>query len=261
MVSAGIDLGAKATKAVVLRDGTMVGRAVQPTGFDLGQAAAAVLAEACARAGLQRGDIDRVATTGAGHPDAPGEYRPVSEVSSAVRGAIARCPETRTLIDVGAEAARAIRIDAQGQVVDVAVNDRCAAGAGAFTEAMARALELPLEQLGPLSLESTRTIAMNARCVVFAESEIVAMIHNNVPRPDMARAVNDAIAERIASLARKVGTTPPVALIGGLARNIGFADSLRRALAIDGLAIPEEPELTNALGAALIAADEPSERA
>jgi benzoyl-CoA reductase subunit D len=118
---------------------------------------------------------------------------------------------------------------------------------------MARALEVPLDELGPLALQSARAVPMNAQCVVFAESEVVSMIHSNVPRPDMARAVHDAIAGRVAAMARRVGGDPPVVLMGGMARNTGFVDSLGRALEQE-LSIPPEPQHCGALGAALAAA-------
>jgi benzoyl-CoA reductase subunit D len=164
-------------------------------------------------------------------------------------------PEARMVIDVGAEEGRAIRCNESAKVVDFAINEKCAAGAGAFTEAMARALELPIEELGSLSLQSTQAIPMNAQCAVFAESEVVSMIHNNVSKPDMARAVHDAIASRIISMVRKVGYERPVVLIGGMAKNVGFVESLKRGLELDDLRIPDEPEFCSALGAALAAAE------
>jgi benzoyl-CoA reductase subunit D len=182
----------------------------------------------------------------------------MTDVGCAARGAVHLFPGARTVIDVGAEEARAIRCDGQGKVVDFAVNEKCAAGTGVFAEAIARALEVPLDQLGPLSLRSQRTISMNAQCAVFAESEAVSMIHGNVAKEDMARAVHDAMAHRTASMVRRVGVEAPVVLVGGVARNLGFVDSLGRALAIDSIQIPADPELCPALGAALAAAERES---
>ena len=139
----------------------------------------------------------------------------ITEVSAAARGAIALDPRIRTVIDVGAEEGRAIKINAVGKVLDFAINEKCAAGTGAFMEAMARALEVPLEQLGPLSLQSTKAVAINAQCAVFAESELVTLVHSQTPKPDMARAVHDAIADRIVSLVRRVGMEKEVMLSAG----------------------------------------------
>ena len=256
MITAGIDMGAKTIKVVVLKDGDRVASAMKLAGFDTETTANEVMAEAIEKAGVARSDLDRVLATGAGRDEAPDKDGVVTEVGSASRATHYLYPDARTVIDVGAEEGRAIRCNDRGKVVDFAINEKCAAGAGAFTEAMARALEVPLEELGPLSLTSTQTIPMNAQCAVFAESEVVSMIHNNVTKQDMARAVHDAMASRIVSMARKVGFDPPVVLVGGLSRNVGFVDSLRRGLEIDGLTIPEDPEYVGALGAALCAADD-----
>ncbi len=253
MTTGGIDMGAKTIKVVILRDGDVVARAIRAGGFDAAGTARQLMAQALAEAGVGRGDIGRVFATGAGREEAPDADGTLTEVSCAVRGAAHLVPDARTVIDVGAEEGRAIRCDERGKVVDFAINEKCAAGAGAFTEAMARALEVPLEELGALSLKSTKTIPMNAQCTVFAESEVVSMIHGNVAKEDMARAVHEAMASRIVSMARKVGFAPPVVLIGGLARNVGFVDALRRGLEIDTLHIPPDPEFCGALGAALAA--------
>jgi len=256
MITAGIDMGAKTIKALVLRDGKVAGRAMKLAGFDTASSAREVMAAALKEAGVSRPDVSRVVATGAGREDAPDKDCTMTEVGCSARGAVGLFPEARTVIDVGAEEGRAIRCDERARVVDFAINEKCAAGAGAFTEAMARALEVPVQELGPLSLRSTQAIPMNAQCAVFAESEVVSMIHNNVPKADMARAVHDAIASRIVSMVRKVGYTPPVVLIGGMARNAGFVDSLKRGLEVDGLNIPEDPEYCSALGAALAGADQ-----
>jgi benzoyl-CoA reductase subunit D len=253
LISAGIDLGSKTIKAVVLRDRCIVGKAIEVAGFDAAGTARAVLDAALGQAGLRRSDLARVVATGTGRDEAPDKDGTLTEVSCAAHAALHLYPDTRTIIEVGAEEGRAIRCDQTGRVLDFAINDKCAAGAGAFTEAMARALEVNVEDLGPLSLQSTRAISMNAQCAVFAESEVVSMIHSNVARADMARAVHDAMAGRIVSMVRKVGLMPAVTLLGGMARNVGFVESLRRGLAVEVLNIPEEPELCGALGAALAA--------
>ena len=252
MITAGIDMGAKTVKAVVVRDGKVIGKAMRLAGFD-SAIAREVLRAALDEAGVEREQVSRIVATGAGRDDAPEKDATMTEVGCAVRGVVHLLPEVRTVIDVGAEEGRAIRCDEHGRVVDFAVNEKCAAGTGAFTEAMARALEVPIEELGPLSLRSQKAIPMNAHCAVFAESEAVSMIHANVAKEDLARAVHDAMASRIASMARRVGLTPPIALVGGLARNVGFIDSLKRTLATEIL-IPEDPEHCAALGAALAAA-------
>ncbi len=255
MITAGIDLGAKAIKALVLADGAVVGRALAVCGVDAAGVAAQALQAALQEAAVTRGQLRALVATGAARQHAPGADRAVTDVSCVARGALAACPGARTVVDVGAEEGRAIRLGPDGRVADFAINDKCAAGSGAFTEAMARALEVALDDLGPLSLQSTRRIPMNAQCAVFAESEVVSMIHANVCKPDIARAVHDAIADRVGAMVRRVGLQPPLALVGGLAHNVGFADALRRNLELDALQVPQAPEFVGALGAALIAAD------
>ncbi len=163
-------------------------------------------------------------------------------------------PGVKTVIDVGAEEGRAIKCDGNGKVIDFVVNEKCAAGAGAFTEAMARALEVKVEDMGPLSLESKSAIPMNAQCAVFAESEVVTLIHAKTSKEDIAKAIHDAIADRIGSMTRRLSIEQEIALIGGCARNIGFVEALKKNLNSD-IKMPEDPEFVGALGAALIAQD------
>jgi benzoyl-CoA reductase subunit D len=176
-------------------------------------------------------------------------------VAADARGARHLVPEARTIIDVGAEEARAIRLDDRGKVVDFAVNEKCAAGAGAFVEAMSRALEVGLEEFGRISLDSTESIPMNAQCTVFAESEVVSLIHANTEQKDIARAVHDAMAGRVSAMARRAGLEAPVVVGGGVAKNVGFVRSLEDALGVSPLRVLPDPEFVGALGAALVAWD------
>lgn len=255
MVTAGIDVGAKTIKVVLMADGRVKAKALVLSGFDQQASAKEALDLALKEAGLSFEEIGWVVSTGIGRKAIPYAKSDVTEVRAAALGAVFLFPSARTVVDVGAEEGRAIKCDAKGKVLDFAVNEKCAAGSGAFTEAMARALEVKLEELGPLSLKSTQAIPMNAQCTVFAESEVVSLIHSNTPKADIARAVHDGLSSRIAAMARRVGVEPEVALIGGVARNVGFVDSLKRTLALDAVRIPEEPEFVGALGAALSAAD------
>jgi benzoyl-CoA reductase subunit D len=253
MVTAGIDVGAKNVKVVIQENGKVLGKGSVTAGFDTASDIKQALDAGLADAGVTREQVERVYATGAGRKEVGDADDSYTEVGADAAGAIYLFPSARTVIDVGAEEGRAIKVDEKGKVVDFAINERCAAGAGAFTEAMARALELPLTELGPLSLTSTRAVPMNAQCAVFAESEVVSLIHQKTPKQDIARAVHDAMASRITSMARRVGVDPEVCLIGGVAKNPGFVDSLKRDLEME-IMIPEDPEFVSALGAALLAA-------
>ena len=254
-MTAGIDIGAKTIKIVIIKDGQVEARNIALAGYDVKESLEQAWADIQAQSGIKLADIDKIVATGAGRKEAIYASEDVTEVSAAARGAISTDDSCRTVIDVGAEEGRAIKIDQAGKVIDFAINEKCAAGAGAFTEAMARALEVKLEELGPLSLQSTQAVPMNAQCAVFAESELVTLVHNQTPKPDIARAIHDAIADRIVSMVRRVGMESNVMLIGGVAHNIGFVTSLKRELESDVI-VPEEPEYVGAYGAAMIAAGE-----
>src|SRR4030065_1112769 len=141
-----------------------------------------------------------------------------------------------------------------GIMVDLVVNERCAAGAGAFIEAMARSLEVKLEEMGPLALKAERASPINASCVIFGESDVVTLIHRQESKPEIARAVFDAMADRVSSMLFRLGVNPDVVLVGGVAKDVGFVASLKRNLGVEVL-IPEYPEFAGAFGGALVAAN------
>lgn len=252
MITAGIDMGARTTKVVILNGDKVVAKSIVLTGFEQQEAAEKVMSEALAQAKIARGDITNMVATGAGRKAVPWVKSNITEVSADARAMAFLHPNVRTLIDVGAEEARVCKCTRDGKVTNFAVNEKCAAGAGTFIEAMARALELKLEEMGGLSLQSTTPVPMNAQCTVFAESEVVSLIHAKTPKADIVRAVHDAISSRIASMVRRVGIENDIALIGGVAHNVGVYDSLSRSLEANIL-VPTDPEFVGALGAALIA--------
>jgi benzoyl-CoA reductase subunit D len=253
MLVAGIDVGAKNVHVVLMKDGEPLARAAVPSGFDQEESAERGLREAASLAGVERGAIERVAATGAGRKALAFAAQQPTEIAADAKGAWALAPGARTVIDVGADEARAIRLSDAGKVLDFAINEKCAAGAGAFVEAMSRALEMPLADFARASLDSTQTIPMNAQCTVFAESEVVSLIHANTAPADIAKAVHDAMASRVSTMVRRVGIEDPVVLGGGAALNAGFVKSLSAALGgVDVIVLPEA-EYLGAVGAALVA--------
>lgn len=252
MITAGIDVGHKYTKVVVWDGERVLARHCRLTGFEQKEAAEAALAAALGDAGVPRERVAAVVATGAGKSEVWFADSRITEVGADARGALCLVPGARTVVDVGAEEGRAIRLDAGGRVVDFAMNEKCAAGTGSFTESMARALGVGVDEMGPLSLKSTRLVSMNAQCAVFAESEVVSLIHARTAREDIARAVNDAMAGRIAAQTRRVGVEKEVVLAGGVARNAGFVKALEEDLELK-VVIPEAPEYVTALGAACVA--------
>jgi len=249
-ITAGIDMGSKNVKVMVLKDGQILAKNLAPSGFDQKATAEKVFNDALRKASLSRDDIGHIVVTGAGKDVAPYANSEISMVGADALGGNFLYPSVRTVIDVGAETSRAVRCDEKGRMIDFVINEKCAAGSGTFIEAMARALEVKLEEVGPLSLKAKKTISMNAQCTIFAESEVVSLIHEKASKADIARAIHDSIANRITSLARRLGIQKDVVLVGGVARNVGFITSLQRTLGVD-LLVPEEPEFVGALGAAL----------
>jgi benzoyl-CoA reductase subunit D len=189
---------------------------------------------------------------------APYKTSTVSMMGADAKAGVYLVPQARTIIDVGAEEARAVKCDERGVMSDFVVNERCAAGAGAFIEAMARALEVKIDEMGPLSLKAERASPINATCVIFGESDVVSLIHRQESKPEIARAVFDAMADRVSSMVHRLGVNPTVVLVGGVANDVGFVASLKRKLNID-VVIPEFPEYVGALGAALVAASRAKE--
>ena len=253
MTSAGIDMGTQRVKIAILKDNQIIAQSQKFSGFEPTKAAEQAFQEALQNANLSSEDIQHVTATGAGVNMAPFTDSTISMMGADTRAGAYFFSSARTVIDVGAEDARAVKCDEKGAMLDFIVNARCAAGAGTFIEAMARALEVELEDMGSLSLKAERASPINASCVIFAESDVVSLIHREEPKSEIARAIFDAMAERVSSMVHRLGINPDIVLVGGVAKDVGFVASLKRRLGMDIL-IPEEPLFAGAVGAALIAA-------
>ncbi len=252
MILAGIDCGAKNTKTVILKDDRTIGKGMVLTGFNQASAIRESFNAALKDAGIDANDVDKISGTGAGMDEIRDAAMKVNEVRAMAKAANFFVPSARTVADVGAEMGRAAKIDERGRAVDFAINEKCAAGAGAFIEAMARALEVKLEEMGPLALQSNKSIPMNAQCAIFAESEVVGLIHARTAKADISKAIHDAMASRIVSMIRRIGVNEDIVMIGGVGLNPGFVDSLKKELGIDKLYIPPDPAFGAAVGAALV---------
>ena len=256
MISGGIDCGAKNTKTAIIKDGQIMGRGSVATGFDQMKAVEDSLQKAIEAAGISRDDIEKIGGTGSGRDSIKMADTSVNDIKAMGKAAHYFFPNARTVADVGAEEGRAAKIDENGNAVDFAINEKCAAGAGAFIEAMSRALETSLEEMGPLALTSDKEIPMNAQCAIFAESEVVGLIHAKTEKPDISKAIHDAMASRIVSMIRRIGVNEDVVMLGGVGHNPGFVEAMRRELKLDKIYIPDDPEYGQAVGAALAAAEE-----
>lgn len=251
MINVGIDVGAKNIKIVVLRDNEIILRKKMHSGFEAKENAVKLFDDTLKELQITKDDIDSITSTGSGRKEVTFSTHSVTDVTAASKGVNALFPNVRTVIDVGAEEGRGIRCDENGKIIDFAINEKCAAGSGAFVEAMSRALELSIEEFGPISLESDKEIPMNAQCAVFAESEVISLLHSKTEKKDIAKAITDAIAARISSMVRKVGFEKDIAVVGGVARNVGFLRSITNSLEAEPI-VPEYPEYIAAYGAALI---------
>ena len=249
MIVAGIDVGGKNVHIVIKKDDQIVGKIAGPTGIKKAEAVGQLYDGVLKKAGLSRKDVERVVATGSAAERVAFANGAISDAAADARGVIKLIPTARTVIDVGAEQGRSIKVSSEGKVLDFAINEKCAAGTGTFVETMSRALEVSVDEMSKIALQSTQTLSTNAQCAVFGESEVVSLIHQKTPKPDIARAVMNAIAGRIASVARIVGLEKDVVMVGGMARNAGFVDSLKKNIAMDVL-VPEDPDYMGALGAA-----------
>jgi len=252
MIVAGIDVGGKNVHIVIKKEGQIIGKGTSPTGIKKAEAVEALYEQVLKQAGLTRKDVEHVVATGSAARRVSFVSGFISDVTADARGASKLFPNARTIIDVGAEEGRVIKVNSEGKVLDFAINDKCAAGTGTFLEAMSRALEVSVEEMSKIAFDSTKAIPMNAQCVVFGESEVVSLIHQNTSKPDISRAVMDAIAGRTGAIARIVGLEKDVVLVGGMAKNVAFVDSLQKNIEMPVI-VPENPDYIGAIGAAEVA--------
>jgi len=253
MLTLGMDVGASSTKAVIMDGSKILAKYRQMAEGEEGQDIKDALNGVLALAGIKKEELARIVATGAGGKNVSFADEVVTDIASGARGAVFQVPASRTVVDVGAERTGALACDAEGNLLDFTTNERCAAGSGAFIEAMARALQTNLETFIKFHFDSQKDIPLNAQCVVFAESDVVSLINTEgTTTADISRAINNSIAERCSSMTRRVGIKPAITIIGGVAMNTGFIDSLERFLETK-VTVPEYPIFTSAIGAALIA--------
>jgi predicted CoA-substrate-specific enzyme activase len=250
----GIDIGSLTVKAVLVDgEGIRLTSGVMPAGYGGQEAALALVKRLLGECQLADSDVAHTVVTGYGRVRYDSADEEVSEISCHARGVFHLCPETRTVIDIGGQDSKAIRLDSCGRVLDFAMNDKCAAGTGRFLEVMAAALDVPIEELGALACQSERGVSISSTCTVFAETEAISHIAQGAARQDVAAGLHQAIASRLLGLAGRVGLTPQVVLSGGVALNVGVVAALER-LSVQPITVPPDPQTIGALGAALYAA-------
>jgi predicted CoA-substrate-specific enzyme activase len=250
---AGVDIGSTMTKVAVINQTTLVS-VIGPTGPEHRKLANEVMEEALAKANLHFEAITYVVATGYGRINVPFADKQITEISCHARGVGYLLPEVRTVIDIGGQDCKGIKLNDNGQAVDFVMNDKCAAGTGRFLEVMAEELGVNLEDMGRLSLEAKNKVEISSTCTVFAAQEVVAKLSTGTLLPDIIAGLHEAIATRIYGMVRRLKIEREVALTGGGAKNIGLVKALEAKLGFPAL-VPPEPLLTGAIGAALMGRD------
>ncbi len=253
MIVAGVDVGALSTDTVILNgDGEILAYSIVNTGATATRAARRSYTQALALAGLAESDVSYVISTGYGRRAVPFADAQVTEITCHARGARFLFPETHTVIDIGGQDSKVIRVTPSGKVLDFVMNDKCAAGTGRFLEVMAKALEIKLEEMGERSLQAGHPVTISSTCTVFAESEVVSRIAEGQATADIVAGLHAAIANRISTMLKRVGMQEQVTMSGGVAKNIGVVRAIEEKIGVR-LNIYQEPQIVGALGAALIA--------
>jgi len=252
---AGIDVGSTYTKAAILdADGTLLGTGIRGTGFRLNEAAEQALDVALEAAGLVAGDVARVASTGYGRNQVVRRDLQVTDLTAQSWGSRHFFPETRTVLDVGGQTMKALRLDGAGRVQSFRLNDKCAAGTGAFLEKTARYLGYTIEQIGPLVEYSQEVVPISGVCAVFAESEVINHVSNGAQPADIMHGAMVSLIERSIRLMKRVRMEPEFTLVGGIARFPTIVKVMSEQLGAGVNRPPDDlVQFTAAIGAALLA--------
>ncbi|MGD0353789.1 MAG: acyl-CoA dehydratase activase [Dehalococcoidia bacterium] len=252
MYFAGVDIGSTMTKVVLIDTTDRVLSAIKgPTGPEHRQLANEVMKMALEQANLRLDDISYIIATGYGRVNVPFADDQITELSCHARGVSSIFSNVRTAIDIGGQDAKCLKIH-NGKLIDFVMNDKCAAGTGRFLEVTAATLGIRLEDMGDISLKSTKNIQLSNLCTIFAQQEVVALLSRGEKVEDIIAGLHLALASRVATLARRLKIEPDVVLTGGVAKNIGMVKAMKESLGCE-LLVPEEPLLTGALGAAILA--------
>lgn len=247
----GIDVGSSFAKAALFGEGEMLSWAVLPSGGNYGEAARKVSETAIEMAGMARADISLTVATGWGSGAVDFADRTVADISCHAAGAYHLFPSAGTVVDIGSQFSRAIKMDGDGRVMNFVQNEKCAGGSGKFLQVIARILHMKIEDIGALSLQSANPVEFTTGCAVFAESEAVSRIAEGAKPEDILAGVHKAMAAKIANLIVRIGLTRDCAVTGGGAMDIGLVRTLETELGVP-LLVPVEPQISAALGAAIL---------
>jgi predicted CoA-substrate-specific enzyme activase len=253
--AAGVDVGSTQTKAIILNENRqIISRSLIDTGANVVLAAENAYAEALKARSLDEREVEYIVGTGYGRYKVTFGDTQITEISCHGRGAVHMFPGTRTVVDMGGQDTKAIRVSPTGEILDFCMNDKCAAGTGRFLGAAAAALEIPLGELGQVALQAEKAVKISTTCTVFAESEVVSWLGKGKKIEDILLGVHQSIVSRSLGLMRRVGIEPEVTFTGGVTRNVGVVTVLNEMLGFP-VNVGEESHYMGALGAALFAMD------
>lgn len=247
---AGIDVGSTMTKVVVLKE-RIIASIIGPTGPEHRRLANQVMEEALKKADISFQSITYIISTGYGRINVPFADKQFTEITCHAKGIANIFPEAKTIIDIGGQDVKGIKINGNGKIIDFAMNDKCAAGTGRFIEVIADTLGVPLDQVGDLSLQSKRPASISNICTIWAQQEVAASLAQGVPIPDLLAGVHKSLADRISRMINRLKMEEAVIVTGGGGKNRGLLKALSEQLGYQVL-VPDEPLITGALGAALL---------
>ncbi|MFA7077834.1 MAG: acyl-CoA dehydratase activase [Syntrophomonas sp.] len=250
MIGIGIDIGSVATKGVII-DGALQRRAIIATGWSPRDAGQAVIGQLLDLSGVDRYEVEQIFVTGYGRVAFEEADKTITEIKCHARGIAELYPQVRTIIDIGGQDSKVIRVGDNGQVVDFAMNDKCAAGTGRFLQVMATALGLDVSELGDAE-DPAQMLSISSMCTVFAESEIIGLLARGNPKGGIIAGLHQSVGKRVAAMARRMGVKEEVAFTGGVAINRGVQRALQEELGC-AVIVSDACQYTGALGAALLA--------
>ncbi len=255
-VTAGVDIGSTTSKALLLKGDDILVSVIGQSSTNPAKTAREVYDRCLTEAGIKEEDVDYVVGTGYGRAKVPFAHTNVSEISCHGKGAHFFLTDVRTVVDIGGQDTKAIMVDDKGNLLDFAMNDKCAAGTGRFLEMMVRTLEIELSELADLHFQEGEPCTIGNMCSVFAESEVINLVNEGTSLPRIIKGLHISLASRIAALTKRMGVEPELVITGGVAKNKGVIDALQKKLNLKPRSLPEniDPQIIGALGAAIIAA-------
>jgi len=251
----GIDIGSLSTKVAYVEDGKLIDYLIDRSTYRFKEVGHSLFEQILKKYNLNRNQIDKIISTGYGRHSIDIAQEIVTEITAHARGVQYYFPDVRSIIDIGGQDSKAIIISPKtGKVIDFQMNDKCAAGTGRFLEVMANALEVKISELGEIALKSKNPEPISSICTVFAESEVISLFAQGSKKEDIAMGIHIAIAKRVGGMAKSLNVQPPIVFCGGVAKNPAVIKGLEEVLGFE-IKVPPEPQITGALGAALIAFD------